>query len=175
MAHVVVGLPRLVVEVVHLRVIRGRRLVVVRVLVVLIVPEVVRLVVRHVAQRVVGGLRGDWWRRRRHDGRVGAQWRQVPCCPTACRSGLSQARIQVRRVRVQVTVVTHAEGTHEAVLAAVLTQALLLLVLQLLLLVLVQRGRFDVALGESGCTAVQTGVVLVALTARGRVVEGGGS
>lgn len=59
-AHVVVGLPRLVVEVVHLRVVGGRRLVVVRVLVVvLIVPEVVRLVVRHVAQRIVGGLRRD--------------------------------------------------------------------------------------------------------------------
>lgn len=66
-AHVVVGLPRLVVEVVHLRVVGRGCLVVVRVLVVLIVPEVVRLVIRHIAQRVVGSLRRDWRGRSRHD------------------------------------------------------------------------------------------------------------
>lgn len=51
MAHVVVALV-LVLEVVHLAVV-GRGVVVVRVLLVLIVPEVVRFVVRHVRERAV--------------------------------------------------------------------------------------------------------------------------
>lgn len=179
-AHVVVRLARLVVEVVHLRVIRGRRLVVVRVLVVvLVVPEVVRLVVRHVTQRVVGSLRCDGWRRRRHYRRVGAQRRQVARRSTSrrARARLAEARVQVGRVRVQVAVVLVAQAqgsvaqrpqeTLRAVLADLLLQLVLLLLL--LLVLLVQRGGLDVALGQ---TRVQTRVRVAA--ARRRVVEGRG-
>lgn len=66
-------------------------------------------------------------------------------------------------------IVAEADGAQEAVLSVLAD----LLLLHLLLLVLVvQRGGLDVALGQSRA-AVQARVVRIA-AARGRVVEGGG-
>lgn len=85
--HVVARLV-LVAEVVHLGTVVGV-VVVVRVLVVLIVPEVVGLVVWNIRERIVRVRRCVWRWWRRHDRWVGAQRRKVT-------AGLSESWIDVK-------------------------------------------------------------------------------
>lgn len=88
MRHVVPGLA-LVVEVVHLRVVRGV-VVVGIVLIIVVVPEAVRLVVGNVGRQgvVAARLRRDRRWGRRHDGRVRAERREIA-------AGLAEARVDV--------------------------------------------------------------------------------
>lgn len=93
MRHVVARL-RLIVEVVHLWVIRRCVVVVGVVLIVLIMPEVVRLVIGNVGEGVVGArLRSDWWRRCRHDRWVGAERGEIA-------TGLAQPGVDIEIWRV---------------------------------------------------------------------------
>lgn len=85
MRHVVAGLA-LVVEVIHLRVVWGCVVVAGIVLIVVVVPEVVRLVVGYISQGVC--LRGDRRRWRRHDRRVRPERREVA-------AGLPETRVDV--------------------------------------------------------------------------------